>query len=304
MLYQNILDTIGNTPLVKVGFGTDMAEIWVKLEMLNPSGSIKDKMALFMVEKAGERGILKKGMTILEATTGNTGISFAMIAVVKGYKMIAVMPEDISVEKQKMIKVFGGEVILTPSENGPLGAIQKRDGLAKDKKRYWFPNQFENQDNILSHEMSTGQEIVQQMETRIDAFVAGVGTGGTLIGVARAMRARGLKTRIVAVEPEESAVLSGEMAGSHNIEGIGEGFVPKLVRKEMIDEVIKVSTKQAISMVRRLACEKGILAGISSGANMVAAIKIAKRMGESKRVVTIFPDRGERYLGEGVFNSD
>src|SRR4030043_13160 len=300
-IFNSVLEGVGRTPLVKVKYATGGVGIWAKLEMLNPSGSIKDRMAIFMVEKAEKKKVLRKGMTILEATTGNTGIALAMVAAVKGYKMVAVMPENMTWERQQMVKAFGGEVILTPAEDGPSGAIKKRDFLAQNQNLYWVPGQFENQDNTFSHEIFTGKEIIEQMDGKIDAFVAGGGTGGTLVGIAKALKVERLKTKIIAVEPAESAVLSGKKTGTHNIQGIGEGFIPKLVRKEMIDEVIKVSTQEAVLMVRKLARENGIFAGFSSGANMVAAIRIANKMGAGKRVVTIFPDRGERYLSEGVF---
>jgi len=299
-IFNSVLDVIGNTPLIQVNFSDRGAEIWAKLEMLNPSGSIKDRIAVFMIEKAEKKGFLRKGMTILEATTGNTGISLAMVAAVKGYKIVAVMPENMSNERVKMIKAFGGEVVLTPGKDGPLGAIEVRDSLAKRKNIYWLPNQFENRDNIRSQKM-VGNEIIRQIHGKVDAFVAGVGTGGTLMGVVKVLRAANIKAKIIAVEPEESAVLSGGNQAKHNIQGIGEGFVPKLLQKDLIDGIVKVSTDQAIQMTRKLALKRGIFAGFSSGANMVAAIQTADKLGFGKKVVTVYPDRGERYLSEDVF---
>ncbi|MCJ7740884.1 cysteine synthase A [Candidatus Microgenomates bacterium] len=303
MKYQNILETIGNTPLVKINHiaPENRAEIYAKFEALNPSGSIKDRMALYMVKQAEKRGILKPGVTIIEATTGNTGIAFAMVAAVKGYRMIAVMPENMSIERRSMMKAFGAKIILTPANFGPRAAIAKRNELNRKIKNSWIPGQFENIDNLKAHELSTAREIIEDTKGKIDAFVAGVGTGGTLIGIANALKKVNPKIIIVAVEPAESAVLSGDKEGVHNIQGIGEGFIPKLVNLKIIDLVEKVSTQEAINMARSIVTEEGMLVGTSSGANMAASLKTAKNLRKGKTVVTVFPDRGERYLSEKLF---
>ena len=303
MKYNNILDLIGNTPLIKVHLTKKGdATVLAKLEFLNPGGSIKDRMALYMIEMVEKRRILKPGMTIIEATTGNTGIAFAMISAIKGYNFMAVMPEDMTIEKQKLMKAYGANVILTAASKGPQGAIEKKDQLAKEIKNVWLPSQFDNPDNITAHRKSIGQEIIKQTKGRIDTFVAGVGTGGTLMGVGEALKALNPKIKIIAVEPAESAVLSGGKAGYHQIQGIGESFIPELVDLKMIDQIERVSTKEAKQMTRKLALKEGILAGISSGANVVASLRVAKRLGKKKTVVTVLPDRGERYFSQNIFN--
>lgn len=302
MWQKSILDTIGNTPLVRLNLGSkNDSLILAKLEFLNPGGSIKDRMALYMVKKAEKRGTLKPGMTIIEATSGNTGIALGMIVALKGYKMIAVMPGNMSVERQQIMRSFGVKVILTPAEKGFQETIEKRDSLAKKIPHSWIPDQFGNYDNVLVHWKTTGREIIKQTGGKVDVFVAGVGTGGTLIGVAKALKKVNPEVKIIAVEPEESAVLSGERAGIHNIQGIGEGFIPKLVDLKMINRILKVSTKEAEEMTRLLAKKEGILAGTSSGANVVASLRIAEEMGREKIVVTVLPDRGEHYLSQGFF---
>jgi len=303
MKYNNILDLIGNTPLIKVHLTKKGdATVLAKLEFLNPGGSIKDRMALYMIEMVEKRRILKPGMTIIEATTGNTGIAFAMISAIRGYNFMAVMPEDMTIEKQKLMKAYGANVILTAASKGPQGAIEKKDQLAKEIKNVWLPSQFDNPDNITAHRKSIGQEIIKQTNGKIDAFVAGVGTGGTLMGVGEALKALNPNIKIIAVEPTESAVLSGGKAGYHQIQGIGESFIPELVDLKMIDQIERVSTKGAKQMTRKLALKEGILAGISSGANVVASLRVAKRLGEGKTVITVLPDRGERYFSQNIFN--
>lgn len=301
MRYNNILDVIGNTPLMRINLtGRNDAIVLAKLEFLNP-GSIKDRMAYYMVKMAEKRGILKQRMTIIEATSGNTGIAFAVIAALKGYKMIAVMPEDMSEERRQIIEAFGAKVVLTPAKEGPKGAIQKRDELVKKISNSWVPDQFGNDDNVLAHQKTTGREIIKQTDGKIDAFVAGVGTGGTLMGVAKALKKVNSKVKIVAVEPAESAVLSGGKPGEHGIQGIGEGFIPRLVDLKMIDEVIPIGTREAKQMSRVLARKEGLLVGISSGANVVGSLKMAKKLDRGKVVVTVLPDRGERYLSLRLF---
>jgi len=287
----DILNTIGNTPLIKID------NIYAKLETTNPAGSIKDRMAWYMVKKAEERGELKLGSKIIEVTSGNTGISFAMISAIRGYKFIAIMPESMSIERRKMIEAFGAEVILTPAKEDMAGAMEKYQEMIMGNKDVWLPRQFDNSDNIAAHKEGIGKEIVKQMKGQVDAFVAGVGTGGTLLGVAQALKEVNLKVKIIAVEPAESVVLSGNKPGLHKIQGIGEGFIPKIVKENLslIDDVIAIKSQDAINMAGKLAKDYGILVGISSGANVLAAKQISRKY---KNVVTVLPDRGERYLSE------
>ena len=286
---KNILGTVGNTPLIKIG------KIFAKLETTNPTGSVKDRMAWYMVKNAEERGELNPGRRIIEVTSGNTGIAFAMISAIRGYRFTAVMPESMSIERRKMMEAFGAELILTPAEEDIWGAIKKYNELAREHTDAWLPKQFENPDNIEAHEKGLGKEIIMQTDGKVDAFVAGTGTGGTLIGVAKALKKVNPNVKIVAVEPAESAVMSGGKPGSHKIQGIGEGFIPKIVKDNMrlIDKVITVKSDDAIKMQKKLAKEHGILVGISSGANVLAAMQLSKKY---KNVVTVLPDRGERYL--------
>jgi len=285
-------ELIGNTPMIKVD------GILAKLETTNPTGSVKDRMAWHMVKKAEERGELKQGMKIIEVTSGNTGIGFAMISAIKGYKFIAVMPESMSIERRRMMKAFGAEIVLTPAEEDMDGAVKKYDELVEKNPDAWLPKQFENPDNPNAHEYGLGKEIVEQTQGKVDAFVAGIGTGGTLIGVARALKKANPNVKIIGVEPAESAVLSGGKQGLHKIQGIGEGFIPKLVQENLnlIDEVIVIKSEDAITMSKELAIKYGLLVGISSGANFLAAKKLKERF---ENVVTILPDRGERYLSNG-----
>ena len=284
-----MLETIGNTPLVRVG------RIYAKLETTNPTGSIKDRLALYLIKKADERGELRKGYTIVELTSGNTGISLAMISAVKCYRFIAIIPEFITIEKRKMIEKYGAEIILTPAKMNMDGAVKIYEKFVNNKKNIWLPRQFENHENIDTHRFGTGREIIQQMNSKIDAFVAGVGTGGTLIGVGLALKEINPKVKIIAVEPDESAVLSGDKPGSHKIHGIGEGFIPKIVQDNMniINKIIRIKSDDAIAMSKNLAKKHDLFVGISSGANILAARQIAKKY---KRVVTVLPDSGDRYV--------
>lgn len=286
---RSILDIIGSTPLITIN------GIHAKLETTNPTGSIKDRMAWYVVRMAEERGELNKGSEIIEITSGNTGIALAMISALRGYRFTAVMPASMSIERRKMITAFGARVVLSPAEEDMAGAVRVYRELAAKSPDAWLPKQFENPDNIASHREGIGREIIQQTAGNIDAFVAGTGTGGTLIGVAHALKHAKIRAKIIAVEPEESAVLSGKKPGPHLIQGIGEGFIPAILQEhwKSIDEVITVSSQEAVTMSARLAKEHGILVGISSGANMVAALKAKERYG---RIVTVLPDRGERYL--------
>jgi cysteine synthase len=271
--------------------------ILAKLETTNPTGSVKDRMAWYMIRKAEERGELKQGMKIIEVTSGNTGIGFAMISAVKGYKFIAVMPESMSIERRRMMHAFGAEIVLTPAFEDMGGAVTKYNELVEKNPDAWLPRQFENTDNLDAHQYGLGKEIIEQTKGQIDAFVAGIGTGGTLIGVARALKKVNPNVKIIGVEPAESAVLSGGSPGLHKIQGIGEGFIPKLVQenRDLIDEVIFVKSEDAINMSKELANRYGLLVEISSGANILAAKKLKKRF---ENVVTILPDRGERYLSD------
>ena len=307
MYYNNVLEIIGNTPMVKINQLTNESDATVlaKLEMLNPRGSVKDRIAKYMIENAEKRGSLKPDSIIVEPTTGNTGIALAMVSTVKNYKMIAVMPEGMSEEREKMIKAFGADVLFTPNsgEADAKLAINKAEQISKENPKVFLPNQFKNVDNVLAHRETTGKEVLNQGGENIDAFVAGTGTGGTLVGVAQTLKEKIPNVKIIAVEPAGSPILSGGKPGYHKIQGIGEGFIPEVLKSglNLIDEIITVTDYEAIDMTRRLAKEEGILVGISSGANMFAALKVAKKLGKDKTIVTIFPDGGERYLSDDVF---
>ncbi len=299
---KSVLELIGNTPLVKLAKINDTSStILAKMEALNPSGSIKDVMALYMMEIAEKKGLLKPGSKIIEATSGNTGISFAMLAPLKGYKFIAVMPEHMSKERRQMMQAFGAEIVLTPEKEGFTGSIKKSEQLARENKDVWLPRQFDNPDNIAAHREITARRILEEVKERIDTFVAGGGTWGTLMGVGEALKKVYLKVKIVGVEPAESAVLSGGEPASHIIQGIGPGFIPSLLNRDLLDEVITVKGSDAVEMTRRLMKEEGLMVGISSGANVLAALEIARRSGEGKTIVTVLPDRGERYLSMDLF---
>ncbi len=291
---NSIPNFIGKTPLLNVN------GIFSKLEFMNPSGSIKDRMALYMIEQAERRGELKKGMEIVEATSGNTGIAFSMVSAVKGYRFTAIMPESMTFERVVMMRAFGAKVITTPAKEDMAGAVNRLREYLKNHNA-WNPNQFENNDNPESYRNTLGKELIEQMDGKIDCFVAGMGTGGTLIGVARALKDAGIDAKIIGIEPEESAIITKGIVGTHGIQGIGEGFIPKIIEdnKDLIDEVITVKSNDAISASLRLARENGVFVGISSGANIVGAMAIAKRYG-FKRVATVFPDSGNRYYS--VFN--
>lgn len=295
---ENILELIGSTPLVKLNRIVDdsMSDIYAKLESFNPGGSIKDRICLSMIEDAEKRGILKPGTTIIEPTSGNTGIGLAMVAAVKGFKLILTMPETMSLERVYILESYGAKVILTPGMDGMIGAVKKAEELVKQTPDSFMPHQFENPANPEIHRKTTAQEILKSLDGRLDALVAGVGTGGTITGVGEALKSSDPNIKIVAVEPADSAVISGGKAGPHNIQGIGAGFIPKVLKVDIIDRVITVTDEDAYSLSERLAREEGIFVGISAGAAAYAALNIAQEMGKGKTVVVILPDTGERYF--------
>ncbi|HVN64028.1 MAG TPA: cysteine synthase A [Candidatus Binataceae bacterium] len=303
---QSSLQLIGNTPVVKLNRlpGKNDGEVWAKLENFNPGGSVKDRICLAMIEAAEKDGRLKPGATIVEPTSGNTGIGLAMVAAVRGYKLILTMPDTMSEERRSLLAAYGAQLVLTPDTRGMHGAISKAEELCREKPDYFMPQQFSNSANPRMHYASTGPELVEQFP-RIDAFVAGVGTGGTITGVGHYLREH-LKNpiRIAAVEPKNSPVLSGGEPGYHKIQGIGAGFVPKNLDTKVYDEIIPVADEDATLYSRRLAREEGLLVGISSGANCCAALEIAKRLGPGKIVVTVFCDTGERYLTTDLFQAE
>lgn len=295
-LFNGVLNLIGNTPVVKLyRLSEGKADIWAKLESYNPGGSVKDRIALSMIEDAEKAGKLRTGGTIVEPTSGNTGIGLALVAAVKGYRLILVMPEGVSRERIEILKTLGAELEFTPPEEGMLGALIRAEKIAEENDAF-IPQQFENPANPEIHRRTTAEEIWGFFGESIDAFVAGVGTGGTITGVGEVLKTRKPSVRIVAVEPANSPVLSGGKPGSHRIQGIGAGFIPKVLNLDVIDEVITVKDEEAFKMSKLIALKEGILAGISSGAACVAALKVAERLGRGHTVVTVFPDSGERYF--------
>ena len=276
--------------------------MWAKLERTNPGGSIKDRIGLAMIEAAERDGALKPGGTVVEPTSGNTGVGLAMVAAVKGYRVVLVMPESMSVERRRLLTAYGAEVILTPGDEGMSGAVRRARELVAENPGYFTPQQFDNPANPEAHRHTTAQEILTQADGPIDAFVAGVGTGGTITGVGEVLRERYPGILVVAVEPVGSPVLSGGQPGTHKIQGIGADFVPSVLERDVIDEVMPVADDDAMEMARRLAREEGLLVGISSGAAVHAAVEIAARLGRDKTVVTILPDTGERYLSTELYS--
>ncbi len=302
-IYDSVLDMIGSTPMLrlnKMGKGLK-AEVLVKMEFMNPTCSVKDRIALFMIEEAEKSGDLKPGATIVEPTTGNTGIALSLVASLKGYKMIVVMPEFVSKERRIICETLGAKVVLTRKEDGIPGVLRKAHDILEKTPGAFMPHQFENINNPLAHQRTTGKEIVAQTGGKLDVFVAAAGTGGTISGVARALRKKVPGVRIVIVEPAGSPVLSGGKPGYHKIEGIGEGFIPGVLDTSLYDEVVTVTDDEAMQTARRLAKEEGVLAGISSGANVFAALKLAKKMRKG-RVVTLLPDCALRYLSTDLFS--
>jgi cysteine synthase A len=293
-----VLDLVGNTPLVRLRrvIPEGSAEVLGKMESLNPAGSIKDRIALSMIEDAEERGLLKPGDTIVEPTSGNTGVGLAMVAAVKGYRLILTMPEDMSVERRKLFSRYGARLVLTPAIEGMSGAVYAAQELVEKNPGYFMPQQFNNPANPEIHRRATAREILRATAGRLDAFVAGVGTGGTITGVGEVLKELDPRILVVAVEPARSPVLGGGKAGLHAIQGIGASFVPGVLNREVIDEIIAVRDDDALEMTRRLTRDEGLLVGISAGANVHASVGVARRLGAGKRVVTILPDTGERYL--------
>ncbi|MDO8611373.1 MAG: cysteine synthase A [Dehalococcoidia bacterium] len=295
---ETVLELIGGTPMVRLNrvVPDGAAEVVAKVESHNPAGSIKDRIALSMIEAAEREGRIKPGDTIVEPTSGNTGIGLAMVAAVKGYRLIVTMPEDMSLARRDLLARYGAEIILTPAIEGMTGAVYAAQELMNENPQYYMPQQFENPANPEVHRRTTAREILAATGGRLDAFVAGVGTGGTITGVGEVLKAEKPDVLIVAVEPARSPVLQGGRAGITAIQGIGAGFAPGILNREVLDEIMSVGDEDAIAMSRRLSREEGLLVGISAGANVVAALKVAKRLGRDKRVVTVLPDTGERYL--------
>ena len=305
-IYKGALGLIGNTPLVELthiekAFGLE-AKILAKLEYFNPAGSVKDRIAKEMIEDAEEKGLLKEGSTIIEPTSGNTGIGLAAIAAAKGYRIIIVLPETMSIERRNIIKAYGAELVLTDGTKGMKGAIAKAEELAKEIENSFIPGQFENPANPAAHKKTTGPEIWNDTDGNVDAFVAGVGTGGTLTGVGQYLKAKKSDVEVIAVEPETSPVLSQGYAGAHKIQGIGSGFVPKTLNTEVYNEVVLVKDDDAFKYSKAIAKEEGILVGISSGAALAAAIEYAKRAeNKDKNIVVLLPDSGDRYYSTSLF---
>jgi cysteine synthase A len=307
MPYNNILETIGRTPMVRLNRlpSEGSATIYCKLESFNPMRSVKDRVALAMIEDAEAKGMLRPGMgvVVVEPTSGNTGIGLAMVCAVKGYKLILTMPENFSIERRKLLSALGAELVLTPGTEGMQGAVDQAKEICKERKEAFMPQQFDNQANPKKHMETTAQEILDEIPNP-DAFVAGVGTGGTITGVGRAIRSRNLKTLIVAVEPAASPLLSGGRAGPHGLQGLGANFIPSILDRSVIDRIVPVKDDDAKSTARALAKKEGIFAGISSGAAVYAALGIAKELGAGKSVVVILPDFGERYMSTDLFSDE
>lgn len=303
MIYENILDLIGNTPVVKLNFleNDDVADVYLKLEKYNLGGSVKDRAALGMIEEAEKQGLLKKGGTIVEPTSGNTGIALALIGKAKGYNVIITMPDTMSLERRNILKAYGAELILTEGAKGMKGAIAKAEEIVSENEGYFLPQQFINSANPKKHYETTAEEILNDFPV-LDAFVSGVGTAGTLSGVGKKLREQRPETKIYAVEPSESPVLSGGEPGKHTIQGIGAGFVPGNYDTSVVDDIIKVSTGEAIEFARRASQENGLFVGISSGAAIAAAYEVAKKLGKGKKVLAISPDGGEKYLSIEAFS--
>ncbi|MBN2097517.1 MAG: cysteine synthase A [Candidatus Omnitrophica bacterium] len=304
---DDITKLIGNTPLVRLNkIGDDLeAKLVAKLESFNPLSSVKDRIGVAMIEDAEKKGLIKQDTTIIEPTSGNTGIALAFVCAAKGYRLILTMPETMSIERRQLLSLFGAEVVLTPGEQGMVGAVQKAEVLLKNTPDSFMPQQFKNLANPKIHRETTAEEIWNDTDGQVDILVAGVGTGGTITGIAEAIKKKKPEFRAIAVEPKDSPILSGGPPGSHKIQGIGAGFIPEVLKMDLVDEIVQVSNDQAGSVARRLAREEGILAGISSGAAAYAAIEVAKRKeNKGKLIVVILPDTGERYLTTWLFQDN
>ena len=299
--YSNVIETIGNTPLIKINRLSKNNNLYAKVEFFNPAGSVKDRVALAMIEDAEIKGLIKEGTTIIEPTSGNTGIGLALICAIKGYKMILTMPETMSIERRKLLKAYGAELVLTEGTKGMKGAIEKAEELHREIENSFIPQQFKNPANPKKHYETTAREIWKDTDGKIDAFIAGVGTGGTISGVGKYLKEQKPEVEIIGVEPKDSPVLSGGQAGPHKIQGIGAGFVPDTFDKNCVDKVVTVSNEDAFATARESAKNEGLLIGISSGASLYAAIQYANQNPE-KTVVCLLPDTGERYLSSELFN--
>jgi cysteine synthase A len=303
-IFEDITKTVGRTPLVKINRlakGSD-ATVLAKVESFNPLSSVKDRIGVAMIEDAERKGLIKAGTTIIEPTSGNTGIALAFVAAAKGYKLVLTMPETMSVERRQLLKILGAELVLTEGTKGMKGAVEKAEQLAKERSNSFIPQQFNNPANPAIHRATTAEEIWNDTDGKVDFFIAGVGTGGTVTGVGEVLKAKRPGVKIIAVEPKDSPVLSGGKPGPHKIQGIGAGFVPGVFNKDIIDEIIQVANEDAGTTARRAAKEEGLLVGISSGAALWAALQVAKRFeAQGKNIVVLLPDTGERYLSTWLF---
>jgi cysteine synthase A len=307
-IVQDVTQLIGDTPLVRLNrvVPEGSAEIYVKLEYQNPGASVKDRIAISMIEVAEQQGLIKPGVnTIVEPTSGNTGIGLAMVAAAKGYRAILVMPETMSIERRNLLRAYGAELVLTPGSEGMNGSVKKAEEIAKENPSYFLPQQFKNQANVKVHRETTGPEIVEainSLDGKLDAFISGIGTGGTISGAGEVLKKNFPNIKIYAVEPAASPLLSGGGPGPHKIQGIGANFIPEILNREIYDHVLTVENEEAFETARAVAKKEGLLVGISSGAAIFAALKVAKELGEGKRVVAIVPSNGERYLSTPLFN--
>ncbi|NKI24587.1 cysteine synthase A [Paenibacillus dendritiformis] len=306
-IVNNVTELIGNTPLVRLNriVPEGSAEIYVKLEYQNPGASVKDRIAISMIEVAEQEGLLKPGDTIVEPTSGNTGIGLAMVAAAKGYKAILVMPETMSIERRNLLRAYGADLVLTPGAEGMNGAVRKAEELVQENPSYFMPQQFKNKANVKVHRETTGPEIVEairSLDGKLDAFVAGIGTGGTISGTGEVLKENFPGIRIVAVEPSASPLLSGGKPGPHKIQGIGANFIPEILNRDIYDQIIAVDNEDAFEVARQVAKSEGILCGISSGAAIHAALQVARELGEGKRIIAVVPSNGERYLSTPLFN--